>query len=124
MTIEFTQKDLDYLAEKIVERLKGESKPIATLNPFDKMTINDIIDEGYASMSERLHLFSRMKEDIRRSILLIIEGKRMKGDVLPYATSIELAPMLKMSVREVEKIAKDIDGIVIGRAENYDYYYE
>ena len=65
-----------------------------------------------------------MKEDIRRSILLIIEGKRMKGDVLPYATSIELAPMLKMSVREVEKIAKDIDGIVIGRAENYDYYYE
>ena len=48
----------------------------------------------------------------------------MKGDVLPYATSIELAPMLKMSVREVEKIAKDIDGKVIGRAENYDYYYE
>lgn len=55
MTIEFSQKDLDYLAEKIVERLKGESKPVTTLNPFDKMTINDIIHEGYASMSVRLY---------------------------------------------------------------------
>lgn len=64
------------------------------------------------------------KEDIRKTILLILEGKRRKGDVLPYATSIELAPMLKMSVKEVERVVTDIDGIVIGRAENYDYYYE
>ena len=44
--------------------------------------------------------------------------------MLPFVTSLELAPMLKMSVAETEKAAKDIDGIVIGRADNYDYYYE
>ena len=65
-----------------------------------------------------------MKRKIKQAILTILEQKKRDGDVLPFATSIEVAPMLKMSVREVEKIAKDIDGIVIGRAENYVYYYE
>lgn len=65
-----------------------------------------------------------MKQKIKQTILGILAEKRAEGDVLPFATSIEVAHRLKMSVREVEKIVKDIDGIVIGRAENYDYYYE
>lgn len=65
-----------------------------------------------------------IKDDIRKTILLILEKKRRNGDVLPYATSIELAPMLKMSVAEVERIAKDIDGIVVGRTDEYVFYYE
>lgn len=55
MTIEFSQKDLDYLAEKIAEKLKGESKPVRVANPFDNMTIDDVLEGDYSEISVRLH---------------------------------------------------------------------
>lgn len=54
MTIEFSQKDLDYLAEKIAERLNGESKPTILANPFDNMTVREVIENQYACISLRL----------------------------------------------------------------------
>ena len=64
------------------------------------------------------------RDKIKQAILTILETKRRDGDVLPFATSIEVAHLLHMNAVEVEKIAKDIDGIVRGRTLNYDYYYE
>ena len=43
--------------------------------------------------------------------------------MLPYATSIEVAHLLHMNALEVERLAKDIDGIVSGRTLNHEYYY-
>ena len=54
MTIEFSRKDLDYLAEKIAERLNGESKPTILANPFDNMTVREVIENQYACISVRL----------------------------------------------------------------------
>ena len=54
MTIEFSQNDLDYLAEKIAEKLKGESKPTTFANPFDNMTVREVIENQYACISIRL----------------------------------------------------------------------
>ena len=65
-----------------------------------------------------------MKLKIKQAILNILERKRRDGDVLPFATSIEVAHLLHMNAVEVEKIAKDIEGIVKGRTLNHDYYYE
>lgn len=65
-----------------------------------------------------------MQEKIKQSILAILEKKRRDGDVLPFATSIEVALLLHMNAQEVEKIAKGIEGIVKGRTLNHDYYYE
>lgn len=65
-----------------------------------------------------------MKQKIKQTILTILQNKRNGGDVLPFATSIEVAHLLNMSAVEVEKIAQDIEGIVAGKGLNHDYYYE
>jgi len=65
-----------------------------------------------------------MKDKIKQTILSILEEKRADGDVLPFATSIEVAHRMKLGAREVEEIAKGIEGIVKGRTLNYEYYYE
>lgn len=63
-----------------------------------------------------------MKDKIKQTILSILEEKRADGDVLPFATSIEVAHRLKMNALDVEKIAEGIEGIVRGRTINCDYY--
>lgn len=64
-----------------------------------------------------------MKQQIKQAILSIIEQKRRTGEVLPYATSIEVALLLNMNALEVERIAKDIEGIVKGKTINHEWYY-
>jgi hypothetical protein len=65
-----------------------------------------------------------MKDKIKQTILAILEKKQRDGDVLPFATSIEVAHLLHMNAQEVEKIAKGIEGIVKGKTANHEYYYE
>ena len=65
-----------------------------------------------------------MTEKVYQAILRILADKRADGEVLPYATSIEVASLLRISVREVERIAKDIEGIERSRTEDYECYYE
>ena len=65
-----------------------------------------------------------MIERIKQAILSILERKRREGDVLPYATSIEVAHLLKMNALDVERQAQDIEGIVSGRTLNHDWYHE
>lgn len=65
-----------------------------------------------------------MKDKIKQTILSILAEKRADGDVLPFATSIEVAHRLHLGAREVEEIAEGIEGIVRGRTLNYDWYYE
>ena len=64
-----------------------------------------------------------MKDKIKQTILDILSGKRANGDVLPFATSIEVAHLLHMNAEEVEKIAKDIEGIEKGKTLNHEWYY-
>lgn len=63
-----------------------------------------------------------MKDKIKQAILTILEQKRRNGDVLPYATSIEVAHLLNMNALEVEKMAEGIEGIEKGRTLNYEWY--
>lgn len=65
-----------------------------------------------------------MKQQIHDTILSILAEKRANGDVLPFATSIEVAYRLHLGAREVEKIAQGIEGIVKGRTLNYEWYHE
>jgi hypothetical protein len=65
-----------------------------------------------------------MKQLIRGTILSVLAEKRSDGEVLPFVTSIEVAERMKMPVSEVEKIAEGIEGMVKGRTEEYEYYYE
>ena len=65
-----------------------------------------------------------MKQRIRDIILDILEQKRRNGDVLPFATSIEVAHQLHMNAQEVEKIAAGIEGITKGRTLNHEWYHE
>ena len=65
-----------------------------------------------------------MIERIKQAILSVLERKRRDGDVLPYATSIEVAHLLKMNALDVERMAEGIDGIVRGRTLNHDWYHE
>lgn len=65
-----------------------------------------------------------MHEQIKQAILSILERKRREGDVLPYATSIEVAHLLKMNALDVEQMAEGIEGIVRGRTLNHDWYHE
>ena len=64
------------------------------------------------------------KDKIKQAILAILDKKRRDGDVLPYATSIEVAHLLHMNALEVERLAKNIEGIVKGKTINHGYYYE
>ena len=63
-----------------------------------------------------------MKDKIKQTILSILAEKRRNGDVLPYATSIEVAHLLKMNAVEVERLAQDIEGIEKGRTINHEWY--
>ena len=63
-----------------------------------------------------------MKDKIKQAILTILEQKRRNGDVLPFATSIEVAHLLHMNANEVEKLSGDIEGIVKGKTLNYEWY--
>ena len=65
-----------------------------------------------------------MRIKIKQTILKILSDKRANGDVLPFATSIEVAHLLHMNALEVEKIAQEIEGIVRGKTLNHEYYYE
>ena len=64
-----------------------------------------------------------MIDKIKQAILDILEQKRRDGDVLPFATSIEVAHLLHMNALEVEKIAQDIEGIEKGKTLNHEWYY-
>ena len=64
-----------------------------------------------------------MKDRIKEAILSILSDKRANGDVLPYATSIEVAHLLNMNALEVEKMAEGIEGIEKGKTLNHGYYY-
>lgn len=65
-----------------------------------------------------------MKDKIKQTILSILAEKRAYGDVLPFATSIEVAHRLHLGAREVEEITEGIEGIVKGRTLKEEYYYE
>ena len=65
-----------------------------------------------------------MKQLIKSAILYVIEWKRAHGDVLPCATSFEVADRLKMKIKDVERLAKDIEGIQTVETNIYDCYYE
>ena len=64
-----------------------------------------------------------MKQQIHDTILDILSEKRANGDVLPFATSIEVAHLLNVSADVVE--STDVDGIFkeLGLDNNW-YYYE
>ena len=62
-------------------------------------------------------------QKIKQSILTILANKRANGDVLPFATSIEVAHLLHMNALDVEKLAEDIEGIEKGRTLNHEWYY-
>ena len=64
-----------------------------------------------------------MKDKIKQTILSILAEKRADGDVLPLATSIEVAHRLKLGAWQVEEIAQGIEGIVRGRTLNYEWYH-
>lgn len=64
-----------------------------------------------------------MTEKVYQAILKILADKRADGEVLPYATSREVASLLHMSVREVERIAKNIE-IERSRTIDCECYYE
>ena len=63
------------------------------------------------------------KDKIKQAILTIFERKRKDGDVLPFATSIEVALLLHMNAQEVERLAEDIEGIEKGKTLNHEWYY-
>ena len=66
-----------------------------------------------------------MKDKIKQTILDILEQKKRGGDVLPFATSIEVAHLLNGNALEIERQAQDIEGIVSGKTVNLEcYYYE
>ena len=65
-----------------------------------------------------------MEDRIRNAILSVLERKRRDGDVLPYATSVEVAHLLHMNAKEVERMAEGIEGIQKGKTLNHAYYYE
>ena len=64
-----------------------------------------------------------MKDNIKQAILNILADKKANGDVLPFATSIEVAHLLHMNALEVERLAKDIEGIEKGKTLNHEWYY-
>ena len=64
------------------------------------------------------------KDKIKQAILTILERKRQQGDVLPFATSIEVAHRLHIGAWQVEEMAQGIEGIVKGRTLNYEWYHE
>lgn len=64
-----------------------------------------------------------MREKIKDAILSILAEKKADGDVLPYATSIEVAHKLGMNALDVERLSEDIEGIEKGKTLNHKWYY-
>jgi hypothetical protein len=64
-----------------------------------------------------------MKDKIKQTILDILAENKRDGDVLPFASSIEVAHLLHMNALEVEKTAQEIEGIEKGKTLNHDWYY-
>lgn len=93
MTVEFTQQDLDYLAKKIAEILKGEKE--VKQNPFDKMNIRELVDEGYVSISVRLfNILSYFFKDFTMRDLASVRWKDFaRVDGLGQRTYDELCSM-------------------------------
>ncbi len=56
------------------------------------------------------------------AIAAIVSRRRGDGCVLPFALSIEVAREVRMGVGRVERLAREIPGIIIGKGINYDYY--
>ena len=65
-----------------------------------------------------------LKSKIKETILAILAQKRRNGDVLPYATSIEVAHLLKMNALDVEAASAGIEGIDKGKTLNHEWYDE
>ena len=63
-----------------------------------------------------------MKEKIKETIERIIQEKSAANEAFPCAHSVEIALRLKMSAREVEFLAKDIDGITTHLTINGAFY--
>lgn len=63
-----------------------------------------------------------MKARVKQAIRYILTEKQANGDVPSYAMSIEVAHLLRLGAWQVEQIAKDIEGIVIGQTINGEYY--
>lgn len=61
-------------------------------------------------------------EMVREAIAVIVSRKRGDGCVLSFAQSIEVAREVRMGVARVERLAREIPGLTIGRGINYDYY--
>lgn len=64
-----------------------------------------------------------MREKIKDAILSILAEKKADGDVLPFATSIEVAHKFGMNALDVERLAEDIEGIEKGKTLNHEWYY-
>lgn len=77
-------------------------------------------DQGRKRVTETIEAV--MKQQIHDAILAILEEKKREGEVLPFATSIEVAHRLKMNALDVEKIAEDIEGIDKGKTLNHAWY--
>lgn len=65
-----------------------------------------------------------MKQAIKQAVHTLIGEKRRQGDVLPFATSIEVAHLLGVKSLEVERAAKEIEGIERVKTGNHEIYYE
>ncbi|MBR5199092.1 MAG: hypothetical protein IKW20_04615 [Bacteroidales bacterium] len=65
-----------------------------------------------------------MKQAIKQAVQTLIGEKRRQGDVLPFATSIEVAHLLGVKSPEVERASKEIEEIEIVKTDNHEIYYE
>lgn len=63
-----------------------------------------------------------MKQIVENVIREIIADREASRSPLLYATSIEVSHKSGISVSQVEKIARDIPGIKIGKTLNHEYY--
>lgn len=63
-----------------------------------------------------------MKSKVEKAIRRIIKKKYSDGEIFPCAHSIEVALKLKMNARDVEVIARDIEGIKTHLTINGEYY--
>lgn len=66
----------------------------------------------------------KIGQAIKQTVHSLIDEKRGQGDVPPYATSVEVAHLLGINALEVERIAKNVDGLEIVKIENHEIYYE
>lgn len=63
-----------------------------------------------------------MKAKIKDAIESIIKEKAYNNEAFPSAHSVEVASRLKMNARDIEVIAKDIQGIRVHETINGTFY--